>query len=234
MADFGLQVFNSSGNVQIDSTFKNLGLREKGTVVSGGSPSGGTGWYLATLTVSAGISPLIAWRSSGKCYLRYSTVSGSSITYYFHCQGAGVSVQYWIFDDLATATLSGNYGLQVFNSAGGLVFDSRTKYMRVVDTLSSPGGLSGEPMDTGITRSYGGTPAVVQGQLRYIVQNNGTGTGNPVTVISVLTLPAVSFSGSSVTWKTDNPATSTFTGQTVPESQMHLPYDYLVLDVSNI
>ncbi|SAK71373.1 hypothetical protein AWB80_03814 [Caballeronia pedi] len=233
MADFGLQVLNSSGNVQIDSTFKNLALREKGTLTSGGSEQGNTGWYFASVTTAVGTSPIIAFRSSAKCYLRYSAISGSQITYFFHCQGSGVAVQYWIFDDPSLATMSGNYGLQVFNNVGSVVFDSRTKYMRVIDTLSSPGSITGDPIDSGISRSYSGTPAVVQGQLRYIISNNAVGTPPNVSVISVLTVPAVSFSGGAVTWKADNPATTQFTGN-VPEGQNHTPYDYMVLDVSGI
>ncbi len=166
--------------------------------------------------------------------MRYASISGSSITYYFHCIVSGVSVQYWIFNDPSVATLSGNYGLQVFNAAGAKVFDSRTKYMLVIDTMASAGVLVGDTIDNGISRSYSGTPAVVQGQLRYVISNNGVGNPPNITVISVMTAPAVSFSGGTVTWKTENPSTVSFTNQNVPESQNHLAYDYMVLDVSNI
>ncbi|BBP95976.1 hypothetical protein BSFA1_11050 [Burkholderia sp. SFA1] len=234
MSDFGLQLFNSSGNLQIDSTFKNLGLREKGTTRSGGSPAGNMGWYWATVTTSVGNAPMIAFRSSSKCYLRYSSISGSQITYWFHCLGTGVTVQYWIFDDPSLATLSGNYGLQVFNASGSKVFDSRTKYMRVIDSISAAGS-SGDALDNGFTRSYSGTPAVVQGQLRTRITNTAAGSPPNMTIVTVMFAPAVSFSGGDVSWKTETVVTVNTTGQSgVPEGQARTAYDYLVLDVSGI
>ncbi|WP_414446866.1 hypothetical protein AB4851_08790 [Burkholderia sp. 22PA0099] len=236
MADFGLEVINSSGFVQIDSTYKNLGLRAKGVVTSGGAPIGGVGWYYATVTITAGASPVIAFRSSGKCYLRYSTASGGTITYYFHCQGAGMQVWYWVFDDPVLATLSGNYGLSVSDGSGAVVFDSRTNYMRVIGAVSGAGAPGSDPIDAGFTGSYSGVPAVVQGQLRYQVINTLVGGQPPnATTVQNLLAVAVSFPGLSVTWRQENPASVTFNRQqNIDPSISHLAYDYLVIDVSSM
>ncbi|WP_414451297.1 hypothetical protein AB4851_20825 [Burkholderia sp. 22PA0099] len=236
MADFGLKVVNSSGFIQIDSTYKNLGLRTKGIATSGGSPVGDVGWYYATVTISAGVGPVIAFRSSGKSYLRYSTVSGGTITYYFHCQGSGVLVWYWVFDDPSLATLSGTYGLRVRDGSGAIAFDSRTSYMRVIDAITGAGAPGSDPIEGGFTRGYSGVPAVVQGQLRYQVINTLVGGQPPnATTIQSLLAAAVSFPGVSVAWRQENPASATFSRQqNVDPPISHLAYDYLVLDVSNM
>jgi hypothetical protein len=237
MADFGLQLFNSSGNVQIDSTYKNLGLREKGSVVSSSSaPIGSTGFYYATFTTVAGTCPVVAFRSNGTCYLSHSTTSGNSTTYYFSCSAANVTVQYWIFDDLANVTLSGNYGLQVFNAAGGKVFDSRSKYMRIVDLVRGTNEASNGAMASGFTQSYSGLPAVVQGQLYYYLTYGIIGASSaPYTVQRILTAATVTFPSGGVTWQSKTADVSVFTNQSsLPDSRTHRSYDYLVLDVSNI
>lgn len=235
MADFGLRVVNSSGYVQIDSTYKNLALRESGTVVSGGSSTGNTGWYAATPTTVAGTCPVIAFRASNTCFMRYSVVSGNQITYYFFCQGAGVSVQYWIFDDPAAATPSGSYGLIVKDGAGAKVFDSRLTYMRVIDALSgAASSAADDPWTNGFSRSYSGVPAVVQGQLFSEVLNAIVSTPPNFTVTASWIAGAVSFSGGAVTWKSVNPNTVQSQTSVAPTNQQHSNYDYLVLDVSNM
>ncbi|MCY0385668.1 hypothetical protein OVY01_00110 [Robbsia sp. Bb-Pol-6] len=236
MADFGLAVYNSSGYLQIDSTYKNLSLRTKGAVTSGGSPTA-TNWYSASFTVAYGTSPVMAFRpSSGQAMLLYSTVSGSNITYYVLCSASGVTVSYWVFDDPVSVTVSGLYGLIVNNAAGAKVFDSRSNYMRVVGVLSSPGVLTGDPMDSsgGITQTFGTSNlAVVQGQLRSSINNNSAGTGS--TTYSLFLAAAFTVSGTSVVWKSANEqTTSTASGGVPPSQQSVLAYDYLVLDVSNM
>lgn len=234
MADYGLKLVNASGFVQIDSTYKNLALRETGTVVSGGAAVGSTGWYAATLTTSAGTSPVIAFRCSSPCFIRYSAASGGTRTYYFMCYGSGVSVQYWIFDDPAGITGSGTYGLVVNNASGAKVFDSRMKYMRVIDTLSGTSSYAtGDPLVNGFSRSYAGTPAVVQGQLYSQIINQAVGTAPVFTISSIWLAAAATTSGNTVTWKTENPNTVQSQTSVVPQSQQHANYDYLVLDVSN-
>ena len=161
MADYGLKVWNKDGFVQIDGTYRNLGLRAKGSVYSGGVGSS-TGFYIAAVTLPA-TAPMLAWRATAPTAQRQIVQSGGQITYYFECQGNGVRVDYWLFDFPDFAILPGNYGLRVWSASGEVVFDSRARYMRVIDSLQAFGaGAVGDPIDSGIARGYGvGTIAVV-------------------------------------------------------------------------
>ncbi|MDR5801213.1 hypothetical protein [Caballeronia sp. LZ001] len=233
MPDFGLQVYNQSNVLQIDSTYKNLALRAKGSVAATTATAQGD-WFYATVTVSAGVSPVMAFRCPVACYLRQTTIANGNITYLFLVKGNSQIVQYWIFDDPVQATRSGNYGLQVFNSAGSLVFDSRSKYMRVLDSVRGNGNLS-DPIEAGFTRSYSGLPAVVQGQLRFRVTNNATGQPPAITVFGALEQVAPTFSGTNITFAMMPSAVVQYSvNQNVPPGQFHTAYDYLVLDVANI
>jgi hypothetical protein len=234
MADYGIVIRNTSSQLQIDGTFKNLAVRERGSVVSGGAQMG-TGWYYATLTTTAGSTPIVAFRSSGPCYLRRTQRSGGSVTYTFHCQGAGVTVWYWIFDDPLLSPVSGNWGLRINNASGSPVFDSRAKYMRVLDMLSSPGSLN-DPIDSGIQRSYpGASPALMQGQLRCIIQNTQIGGAPPIVdYVQTMSAVAATFPGNGVSWQLQGVSVINFNRQPLPESINHWGYDYMVIDVNGM
>lgn len=115
----GLQIVNDAGTILIDENYTNLALRLKGTVTL---DSDG----VALVAVAGLASPVVAVRcttaqaygelGSGNTSLRIRGNPGASVTYY-------------IFDTPVGSGL--HQGLQVFNAAGVLCFDSGRSYARV-------------------------------------------------------------------------------------------------------
>lgn len=236
MAEYGLKVWNKDGFVQIDGTYRNLGLRAKGSVYSGGVSSS-TGFFIASVTLPAA-APMLAWRATAPTVQRQIVQSGAQITYYFECQGSGVRVDYWLFDFPDFSIMPGNYGLRVWNAGGEVVFDSRAKYMRVVDSLQALGaGAVGDPIDNGISRAYSvGTIAVVQSLLRYDISSNPIEPGPKPRYLSIYKAAGVRFDGvaaltygmyivNSIEYESGDTS--------APPPQAQSGYGYLVLDVSN-
>ncbi|MDR5778769.1 hypothetical protein QCE63_04900 [Caballeronia sp. LZ065] len=228
MADFGLQVFNANGYLQIDSTYANLALRQKGSFVSGGAASS-TGWYKASLTVPYGVTPLLAVRpSSGMCSLISSSVSGSNITYLFYCSASAVTLSYWLFDSPAGIAGSGSYGLIVNNASGVRVFDSRMPYLRILDFIN--GSATGPTLSA----NYGKTIAVVQTELWYAYSvsvppypQTGGIINFDAMAFSISSGNAFSASGQLLEYSLEDPAPDV---NTTPRTS----YAFLVVDVTNL
>ncbi|RLK45936.1 hypothetical protein [Cupriavidus plantarum] len=236
MADYGMKIWGSHGFVQIDGTYRNLGLRAKGSVFSGGVSSE-TGWFYAIVTLPAD-APVLAWRSTAPTVQQVISQVGNQITYYFQCQGSGVRVDYWLFDYPNLALLPGNYGLRVWNVAGDVVFDSRAKYMRVIDTLITQNAQTVDPIQTGISRAYSvGNIAVVQSILRYSmpVEAIEVGVPNP-RMMQFLRAAVVRFDGPAALSFYEAVVNSVIyegQGNLIPTPQWQDNYGYMVLDVSN-
>lgn len=232
----GVRIRNASNILQIDSTYQNLALRQKGAVVSGSANVGGTGWSQATITVPA--TAVVAYRCANQCYISSSSPSGGNKTVTFWVNGLSVSIAWYAFDtaDLGLS-YGGNTGLRIRNPAGAVVFDSRLKYMRVIGQLS--GG--GPTVDINETHDYSGTtPALVQGQARYIATMTPlTGTGNPTDPPGQYVFRACvgSMAGSSVTLIDGNPGAHTYDRiSQAPAGLASAQYyfDFLVLDVTSL
>ncbi|WP_250467621.1 hypothetical protein [Caballeronia sp. GAFFF2] len=228
MADFGLKVVNANGFLQIDSTYANLGLRQKGSITSGGAATA-NGWYAATLTVAYGVSPMLAVRpASGQCVLVSTSVSGSNITYKFYCNASGVAITYWLFDSPAGITGSGSYGLIVRNSSGSPVFDSRMSYLRILDFINGTG------TNVSLSTPYSKTIAVVQTQLWYSWGISTPPYPQTGGIVNFLAMPfAVSnntFSASSgqlIDYSRQDPAPAI-------NSTARNGYAYIIVDVTNM
>lgn len=126
----GLQIYNTTGNVQIDSKFKNLAVIQKGEVQLLGTDVEWTSGAKTKITV-AGTNPLIAIQSTVRMRTRRLREANGSYSFYFN-MSQNVSppkVKYWIFDEPVSV---GNFGLQVFDQASQLVFDSSREYMKVI------------------------------------------------------------------------------------------------------
>jgi len=130
----GLQVIGDHGYLQIDGSSVNLGLRDKGT---------------ATFTTSVDLlvtdvdTPLICLRSDVTVMVQGATRSGTTITYRL-AVGSGVSatVGWYVFDKMRLTATSGA-GLQVYNDAGVLTFDSTNYPIRIVGIAdNNPGPAS--------------------------------------------------------------------------------------------
>ena len=230
MPDYGLRVTNANGYVQIDSTYKNLALRQKGTVTAGASNGSG---YSATITVTAGPSAQLALSglTAGVVTVGGMNVSGNSITYYLYFSTAGASATYWIFDDPALLSPIGNYGLRVRNANNSVVFDSRFPYMRVIDFIASVNNTNPPAQSTSYASK---TIAVVQAQLWHKWTATQTGPGGS-TIVAFFVAGAMSVSASSLTLGQQVLAAVTgTTGQLFVDQTPYGGYTFLVLDVTNM
>lgn len=130
----GLQIYNTSGNVQIDSKFKNLAVIQKGEVQLIGTDVEWTGGAKTKITV-AGTNPLIAIQSTVRMRTRRLREANGSYSFYFNLSQnvTPPKVKYWIFDEPVSV---GTFGLQVFDQSAQLVFDSSREYMKVVGFIN--------------------------------------------------------------------------------------------------
>jgi hypothetical protein len=123
----GLQVINDSGIIQIDEFYRNFVFIEKFTFATTGDHT-----FTTSANRTAPIPVLYSTNASpvptaGICVLQSTKNADSSWT--IRVNGAG---EVYIFDVLPAESLHG-FGLQVFNSAGQVVFDSSTKPLVVKD-----------------------------------------------------------------------------------------------------
>lgn len=127
----GIIVYNDNNIIQIDSDYKNLCLRSKVTVTCNVAYSvGATSIYSCAAQNYSGITNLtIALRSTEQVMIFWISATQFSIV----SPTNGASVTVYLFGD--PPAVSENAGLQIYNSAGGLVFDASRRYMRVVDII---------------------------------------------------------------------------------------------------
>lgn len=190
MADFGLIIRNQDNFIQIDSTYANLGLTSKGTTTAPDYAGGLNGGYYQGYVTVTGINPIIALSSTDYCKVRMMTQSGNSFTFYIWCKTQNQSFDYYVFDSPGIISLSGNYGLQVFNNGGSKVFDSRIPYMRVKDVRTmyygstQPPGTD-TPTDSAQYVSLGKIAVIESQAIKYysVVQLPGGNPGDPPVVI---------------------------------------------------
>lgn len=157
MAEYGLQIKNAGGFLVIDGTYSNLGIRSSGTLDMSNAAQNTNGCFYKTFTITAN-TPIIAL-SGGYAAISSMAISGTTLTFTVWALSRANQI-YYLFDEaMYCARFNTNYGLVVKNKSTGLVvYDSRIKYMRVLDVISGSGS-------TGvITRSYPGVQkvAVVQ------------------------------------------------------------------------
>ena len=126
----GLQIYNDFGTILIADTNPNYTYKSKGSAATNASSQ-------LVLTVTDGVQPVIAFRSTAPVMLKRSARSGTTFTFTIFSETPGVTVDYWIFD--VKGTPSTGYGLQVFNAAGQLMFDSSSKIALVAGDGNYPG-----------------------------------------------------------------------------------------------
>lgn len=220
----GFEVRNPSGALQIDGTFQNLELRQVGSTTCDQYISGTNYWY-REISLTTGGRPMLAIKDTGgaSAFVLSGGVSGGHVTYRI-CRGSPGSVEWMLFD---VPTPSGaNFGLQVFNQDGALVFDALKKYARVLDVVAGSNMSTEAP----IHRSYPGKSiAVVQGARasdQRGIDREGMG------YYQVLTRGgrcAVGASNLSLTYELD----SDFHLVHVFSEYQRYAYSYLVLDITN-
>lgn len=142
---YGIQVFNSNGNIMFDAakTLKSYVLKASGTATS--------------VSVSAGEHLFVKLPSSGDNSLNHIVepqnypTQGTSATQTFNFYKINPaftfnkfseSLDYFIIKPSRDFTASGNYGVRIFNSDGTVQFDTRTatqtNNFKIVDFYTYP------------------------------------------------------------------------------------------------
>jgi hypothetical protein len=166
---FGIQIFNSFGDVLIDSENQNYSLLGEGTV---SVAAGGTD---ISFPAAVGAPPLVfaRFQSStkyvGLTALDLSTarlgVFGSNVANpgddYLRSQAA--TVEYKVFGVAKSLAPGGGFGLQCFDGAGVLVFDSNRPGPRVSEvaintTITAPSDSNRQPQAPALAHSSGSSP----------------------------------------------------------------------------
>lgn len=149
----GLQIFNSSGNVQIDSGFRNYGIAS----VHQGSGLQPGFWSNPQISFPAISSPpMLFMRTITANYISFNNWIRSGTNYVgakLHVFGSG---SFEVFVASPTPGASGSYGLQVFDANGDAVFDSNKRYVKLIDALfiGQPDGFGGMTYPGGSFDSY--------------------------------------------------------------------------------
>lgn len=233
MAEYGLKVNNPSGIVVIDGTYSNLALRSSGIFDMTGATSTGSA-YQKTFTLTA-VTPVLALScdSSVKCAVASISQNGTTVTVVIETQAIG-PVSYYLFDNpVYGAAFNIKYGLIVRNkTTGAVVFDSRLKYMRVLDFIVGSASGSGYPSTS---KSYAGVTkiAVVQCARKMYATTTVTPGSPPLLLIIDTGGATYTASGNTITlssflrWQIGPTANITAYNQDLTD------YAYLVLDLSN-
>lgn len=167
----GARILNTSGTVQIDQTYKNLALKQKGQITTGsdGINPSLVNFRQKILRVTATF-PLMALQSSVYAVVDYVyRVNANTWDFYIRTSGTtAVTLTYYLFDQPGTPTQ--NYGLRVFNPVNGqLTYHSEFKYLRIADQIS------GDIWRTGRANDFG--PRTYESGRQYAVITTRRGTG---------------------------------------------------------
>ena len=132
---FGVTITGQHGFTQIDSNFKNLAFRQKGTL-------GFDANHEASFTWAGGATPLVCWRSSIPVALLRVDVSGSTFVYTFRKPAGSVgTVEYFLFDTATPPSTS--FGLAIYDGAGNVVFNGDLRFPKIVGLYQVPNAGSG-------------------------------------------------------------------------------------------
>lgn len=130
MAEAGLQVFADNGLFQIDGSYRNYTLKQKVQATVFMQQSGRL--QIPVVQVSAPAAGcIVAVRAyTFDIGIVSSTVANGMRTWLYHANtAAGTIIDFFIYDKPVLA--GENYGLEVYNAAGQLVFTSTANYMKV-------------------------------------------------------------------------------------------------------
>jgi hypothetical protein len=165
---YGIVVRNSQGGIQIDGDYQNLSLQGSGQQ-SSSARAPGCGDKLAYIPWNFSEHPeailCVRPRGSGKVYTLFGEPANNRFVVGF--KGGSNYIDYAVYAARKNSPdYSTNYGFQVFDSAGSVVFDSRERYLSVlgfVDLYIPPGEDLGEPSVTTANNPYAShSPYIMQ------------------------------------------------------------------------
>lgn len=125
----GVKIVNDWGTLLIDDTFPTLVVRGSGAINIGSEGFTSIGNQMGN---GVGTFALRSTSLVGIVYMNYSEPFPAG---YYIFGPPGAYVEYWVFD--VPVNPVSNFGLIVRNSAGQLMFDALSKFMRVQDIRSS-------------------------------------------------------------------------------------------------
>lgn len=124
------------GTVAIDSNYHNLALRQKGRLVISNQPNGNTPHFRSGTLVVPGDQAIIAYRADAPAAMYRGFRSGGNYQYTFAgVKNAPINLDWWLFDlpQYALQFVSGGKMIVRRPTDGAVVFDSRNKYLKVMD-----------------------------------------------------------------------------------------------------
>lgn len=136
----GLQFQTDTGFVQIDQDYFNFGLRQKGTATCNQFLTGPTTRQYATVVITNATAPMIAVHLNGELALYRVSVSGSTWTFFF-IGNPGQTFEWYVFD-VYTAGMATNFGLEVYNAAGALAYNSGAPPAKIAGVGTTFSGLN--------------------------------------------------------------------------------------------
>ena len=143
---FGFSAQNNAGEIQIDQDYYNPHLFKEGskTCTRGNT----TGFNNVRITFAGRVDPPLVACSPGTgvvCHMGIAQINKTGGTLYdavvlSHYQGldTSYSVNYALYDAVGGIASNTNYGMQVFDGSGNVVFDSRRAYLKVTDIVDIP------------------------------------------------------------------------------------------------
>lgn len=230
----GIVIYNDSGTVQIDATFKNLSLALKGTLVTG-TKSDGSFHYNdqhvdIVYTANSSTPPMLAVLGDYMGFMVLLSRSGNTFTWRAVLPTApgAASVNYWIFDKPPNNSNS-KFGLQVWDESGNLCFDALYRYAKVVGTLTTP-VTGSSPPSASFPIPSGRTYIAVQNDLgQYAVSVPISNPGQPPSFAQQLTIVGIKRQGQQLmtehTFRSYGPLFS-------PKPTTFNDAAYLILDVT--
>lgn len=239
MAEYGLRIKNAYGNLVIDGTYANLALVEKLTLSATGSVSGPNGGsYRRSLRLVGYITPVLVIYSPNTVVAHTGSKTGPDTwDFVIHCEAANTPFEVYCFDVASRGQrFPGNYGLVVKNrTSGAVVFDSRCKYMRILDAYVGT-AAAGNSMPSSSRNYSAAKVGVCQGlrQVNALNQPLGGSSSDPNHLVIVL-FSASGSSGGTVNFR---PMQFWVSGPK-PLSQNPVVnwsqpgYSYLMVDLSN-
>lgn len=226
----GLRVRNANGFVQIDGNYRNSALVAKYTV-NPSAASNANGMYITDLTIPYGIYPvLVGHTPGGSNSMAFSLLSrtGNSWTYRI-LTTTRAAIEVYHFDNMSIAKITGTVGIRVRNATTGeVVFDSRCKYMRIIDTNYGVGNNH-----VAVDRTYGIAKVGIMQAMRFMTSPSEALPGNPPLILATIIQSVFSASGGRA-WTGTAPVIVLGPAQNVSAFNFeNWSWGYLMLDLSN-
>lgn len=159
----GARIRNEGGSlIQIDPSWECLGMKAGPFVVQANAYTvpeiGGKKIGRAVIQVAGCNEPILAVNCSGALVGVVSkSQSGSTYEWVLNTDVVGASVTYWVFDttDVAQMQFITTKGLRIRNPANNrVIFDSRYKYMRVLQMVNTLAGTGAVDIPIPLTSGY--------------------------------------------------------------------------------